>query len=365
MSVRGWGLTVVVAILAAGGVLAAQSPTAYTVVTNKPMVSAGTVITTYRLGPKVMIDEKTAPPEVSGSHIIRIKTFIDLDKNQSILWDPANPAAPCVIGAVAKDWGDPFGGAASIAGAGATEVGADALHGLSVSVMEATTPNGYTRAWVDPKTGLVLKAQRIPLAGDPVLLMEVTSVSFAAPPASMFGIPTRCGGEGEVTSNETAEAAGGNDEITALTGGNSKDYVNAMTGPASAKSCTMEFRVVKAGTLAPITGTIQVAADLKLASETNPHYTVGAGENGRLTFSGGGLHEIVEQPNHGFKIDAIPETFELDVEFGDAGSAAAKIYRQCSAAKTALLFVVRDPQNPSAGGAWVWAKSGRFAVAAR
>lgn len=364
MTVRGCGSILIGMMLAAAELLAAQSPTAYTVVTNKPMVSAGTVITTYRLGPKVLIDEKTAPPEVSGSHIIRIKTFLDLDKKQSVLWDPANPAAPCVVGTLPKDWGDPFGGASSIAGPSATEVGSDAMRGLTVSVMEATTPNGYTRAWVDPKTGLVLKAVRVPLAGDPVLLMEVTSVSFSAPAASVFGIPTRCGGEGEVTSNDTAEAAGGSDEIASLTGGDSKDYVNAMTGPPSARSCTVDFRVVKAGTLAPVAGTLQVAADLKLGSETNPHYTIDTGENGRLTFSGGGLHEILAQPNRAFRIDAaVPETFEMDVEFGDAGSAAARIYRQCFAPKTVLLFVVRDPRNPSAGGAWLWAKSGQFATA--
>jgi len=361
MRVHVGGWSVVMAVLAAGEVLAAQSPTAYTVVTDKPMVSPGTVITTYRLGAKVLIDEKTAPPEVSGSHIIRTKTFLDLDKKQSILWDPGNPSAPCVVGTVSKNWGDPFGGAASVAGTEATEVGTDALRGLAVSVMEATTPNGYTRMWVDPKNGLVLKAQRIPLAGDPVPLLEVTSVSFAAPPASVFGVPTRCGGEGEVTSNDTAETARGSDEIAALTGGDSRDYVNAMTGPPSAKSCTVDFRVVKAGTLAPVAGTLQVAADLKLGSETNPHYTIGSGEDGRLTFSGGGLHEIMAQPNHGFRIDSAPETFELDVEFGDAGSAAARIYRQCFAPRTALLFVVRDPANPSAGGAWVWAKGGPFA----
>jgi len=362
MRVRIARWSVVMAVLAAGEVLAAQSPTAYTVVTDKPMVSPGTVITTYRLGAKVLIDEKTAPPEVSGSHIIRTKTFLDLDKKQSILWDPGNPSAPCVVGTVSKNWGDPFGGAESIAVPGAAEVGSDAMRGLSVSVMEATTPNGFMRVWVDPKTGLVLKAQRVPLAGDPVLLEEVTSVSFAAPAASVFGVPTRCGGQGEVTSNETAEAARGNDEIEALTGGNSKDYVNAMAGPASARSCTVDFRVVKAGTLAPVAGTLQVAADLKLGSETNPHYTIGSGDDGRLTFSGGGLHEIMAQPNRGFRMDSVPENFELDVEFGDAGSAAAKIYRQCFAPKTVLLFIVRDPRNPSAGGAWVWAKGGPFAA---
>lgn len=348
------------------GVVAAQSPTSYTVTANKPMVNPGTVTITYRLGQKALVEESTSPREVSGSHIIRTKTFFDLDKKESIMWDPANPSAPCVVGGFGKDWGDPFGGAQSLTGPSATQIGSDVVRGYTTSVLDAPNQNGSTRVWVDARTGLVVKAERVPLAGDPVLMLEVTAVSLAAPPESVFAIPSRCGPGGTVTSEAAPANAAGADAVAALTGGRSGDFVSATTGPASAKSCTMAFRVVQAGTLEPVTAPIQVAADLKLKSETNPHYNIGAGADGRATFAGGGLHEITPEGSAGvFRVESVPEQFEIDVEFGDAGSAATKIYRQCFAAQTVLLFVVRDPANVSAGGGWMWAKSGRYATVPR
>lgn len=370
MAWRKSGRQLALVAMAAWGVAAAQSPTSYTVTANKPMVSPGTVTTTYRLGQKALVDESSSPREVSGSHIIRTKTFFDLDKKESIMWDPANPSAPCVVGGFGKDWGDPFGGAESLTGPSATQIGSDVVRGFTTSVLDAPNQSGSTRVWVDARTGLVVKAERVPLAGDPVLLMEVTAVNLTAPPESVFAIPSRCGPGGTETSKQpattgTATAAGA-DAIAALTGGNSRDFVSATMGPASAKSCAMAFRVVKAGTLEPVTIPIQVAADLKLKSETNPHYDIGQSADGRATFAGGGLHEVMPEGSGGvFRVENVPEQFEIDVEFGDAGSAATKIYRQCFAAQTVLLFVVKDPVNVSAGGGWMWAKSGRYATVPR
>jgi len=355
-----------VAMLWSAGVVA-QSPTAYTVTAKKPMVSPGTVTITYRLGQKALVDESTSPREVSGSHIIRTRTFFDLDKKESIMWDPANPAAPCVVGSFSKDWGDPFGGGASLTGPSATQIGSAVVNGFTTSVLDAPNQGGSTRVWVDARTGLVVKAERVPLAGDPVPLMEVTAVSLTAPPASVFAVPSRCGQGGAVTSEQgSGTAVAGADAIAALTGANSRDFVSATTGPASTKNCGMVFRVVKAGTLEPVNGAFQVAADLKLQSETNPHYNIGESADGRATFGGGGLHEIAPEGSMGvFRIENVPEQFEIDVEFGDAGSAATKIYRQCFGAQTVLLFVVKDPANLSAGGGWMWAKSGRYATIPR
>jgi len=361
-----WAAWAVVMTCAAA---AGQSPIAYTVTTKKPMVSPGTVTITYRLGKKVLVDESTSPQEVSGSHIIRSKTFFDLDKKESIMWDPANPAAPCVVGSFSKDWGDPFGGAASLTGPKATQIGSAIVNGFTTSVLDAPNQGGSTRVWVDAQTGLVVKAERVPLAGDPIQLMEVTAVSLAAPPASVFEVPSRCGEGGAETSVQPAAsgtAAAGADAIAALTGENSRDFVSATTGPASPKSCGMVFRIVKAGSLEPVNGAYQVAADLKLETEKNPHYNIGQSADGRATFSGGALQEIAPEGNTGvFRVANLPEQFEIDVEFGDAGSAATKIYRQCFAPQTVLLFVARDPTNLSAGGGWMWAKSGRLATIPR
>ena len=352
----------------AHGAQSATAPTAYTVTTNNAMLGGRGVTKIYRLGSKALVDQSGSPAEVTGpSRTVYLRTLYDLNTHESLTWDPVNNSATCVKGSITGDWGDPFGGAAGLLKQGARQVGAETIDGFATRILETPAgPKGTVRAWVDPGTGLVVKEQITPPGETPQTVLEVTNVNLGAPAASVFLVPEGCAEAAGVVQAPSASPQGAMDEISALTGGNAKNYVNGTVGPGSKNSCTMSFRVVRAGTMEPIADPFQVAVDLKVASETNPHYTIGVNEEGKATFTGGALHEIAAQGRDGsFQVENVPAEFEMDLEFGGAGSAAASVYRQCSAARTVLLYVVKDPTNIAAGGGWVWVKAGKYASSPR
>ena len=346
----------------------AAGPTAYTVTARNPTLGAGGETKTYRLGSKALVDQSGTPAEVTGdTHTVNLRTLIDLDKRESLTWDPINNSATCVKEMITGDWGDPFAGASMLAKQGARQVGGETIRGYATRIVE--TPGGRkgtTRVWVDTATGLVVKEQVTPPGEAAQTVMEVTNVSLSAPAASVFEVPASCAEAAGVTQAAAASPQPQIDAIPALTGGNDKRFMNAMAGPGSKNSCRMAFKVVRAGTMEPIAGGFQVAVDLNLATERNPHYTIGVNEDGRATFSGGELHEVGAQGSDGvFRVDNIPEEFEMDIEFGNGGSAAAKIYRQCFEPQTVLLFVVKAPENLQAGSGWLWVKAGKYAAVPR
>ena len=219
---------------------------------------------------------------------------------------------------------------------------------------------------MDLATGLVVKQQLTPPGEVPQTVMEVTSVSLKAPDAAVFAVPASCGEVAGAPQAPSIAAQPQSGQVAALVGGDAKNYVSAVAGPASKNACTMAFRVVRAGTMEPVADGFQVAVDLNLAAETNPHYTIGAGEGGKATFSGGGLHEVTATGHDGvFRVENVPEVFEMDLEFGAGGATAAKVYRQCFAPQTVLLYVVKDPANVEAGGGWLWVKAGKYAAIPR
>jgi hypothetical protein len=213
---------------------------------------------------------------------------------------------------------------------------------------------------VDAKTGLVLKAQVSEVGAAPRTIIEVKDVSFTPPPASVFAIPANCAAEAAAPPPPT-EA----EPIAALTGGNPREFVKAIYGPGSKNSCTMVFRVVKAGSMESISSGFQVAVDLDVATEPTPSYIIGMSPDGNATFSGGGLHEVTSRMLNGvLRIDDVPAQFYLETAFGNAGSSSTLIYRQCFAPQTVLLDVVKNPAKLSDGGEFLWVKSGKYAAAA-
>ena len=110
----------------------------------------------------------------------------------------------------------------------------------------------------------------------------------------------------------------------------------------------------------PITKGIQVAVDLAVASESAPHYGARLDETGHAIFSGGQLHEIQQEASSGmYRVDNVPEQFVIDVEFGRNGSAAARVYRQCSEPQTVLQYHA-FPEDIQKGGMWEWVKPGLY-----
>jgi hypothetical protein len=312
----------------------------------------------YRNGAKAVLDSQS----VDTPTAFHTRALFDLNTKQSLSWDLLDSSRPCGKSNFGNDWGDPFVTSAQmtseLAQQNARQVRTETYLGFPAKVLEVSSPDGTMRAWVDVKTGLVLKAQMVPASGAPQNLIEVKQLSYAPPPASAFALPANC-----------AEAAAGprvmsQDEQTAeLTGGNAQDFVRAMEGPGSKNTCTVFFRVVKAGTMEPVTSSFQVALDTTIDINNMPSYSIRQGRDGRVTFAGGGLREVTSQVHNGvFRIDNPPAQFELDAEFGNAGSTSALIYRQCYGPQTVLLFVVKDPANLGKGGDWLWVKSGKYAT---
>src|SRR5208283_1023984 len=101
-------------------------------------------------------------------------------------------------------------------------------------------------------------------------IIEVTDLTLTPPSASIFAIPASCAAAAAAPPPPT-EA----EQIAALTGSNPQDFVKAIYGPGSKNSCSVLFRVVKAGTMEPITSGFQVAVDLNVLTEPTPSYRMG------------------------------------------------------------------------------------------
>ena len=341
----------------------APAPTAYTITATNSMMVAGQVTKTYRLGSKALVDQSNAA-DPKAPHI---RSLYDLAKHTNLTWSWPDFSGGCGTGAFSGDWGDPFVFSASLLDdlnkQNPKQVGTTTVLGFSAKVLEVSSPDGTMRVWVDTKYGLLLKAQSIPPNGAPRTIIEVTEMSFAPPPASVFAVPANCAAAAAAPLPPT-EA----ERIAAETGDSADNYVNAIYGPGSKNSCAVILRVVRAGTMAPIANRLQVAIDTSYNVDNPPHYVYGMGTDGTQTFSGGGIHEITNQIHNGIvRLGIPPAYFMLDVNLMKPGTGASEalIYRQCFAPTTILLFVVKDADNPSAGGDFLWVKSGKYATLPR
>ena len=352
------------ALLSSCGLFAAAqtvpAPTAYTVTVTNSVFGSPQVMRISRLGSKALIDlvsqDKMADPKAPHT-----RSLYDLDKHRNLSWSWPDSSAGCSTGTFSGDWGDPFTGAEDVTGQGARQVGTETILGMPAKIMDATSPAAHVKAWIDTKYGMILKAQMSQPGGELKNVIEVTNISLAPPPASIFVYPPSCAATAEAPPPPT-EA----EQIATLTVGNPQDFVKAIYGPGSKNSCSALFRVVKAGTMEPITGGIQVAVDLKVTSEPTPSYVFGVGEAGHATFSGGAIHEIFSQTHNGvFRIDNAPSQFELVADFGSPGSSDSNVYLQCFAPQTVLLLVVKNPAKISDGAELLWVKSGKYATVSR
>lgn len=342
------------------GAQAPAPPTAYTVTVTNSIFGAGERMKIYRLGSKVLVDQvseaNAADPKAS-----HIRGLFDLETHRNFSWSWPDSSAGCSNGTFSGDWGDPFGNVDALAGQATRQVGTETLDGYTARILEASDQGNTIRAWVDAKTGLVLKAQLTQPGAAPRTILEVASASFAPPPASVFVLPPACAAAAAAPPPPTEE-----EQIAALTGSNPQDFVKAMYGPGSKDSCAVLFRVVKAGSMVPIANGFQVALDLNLANHPSPSYTIGLSREGRATFSGGGLHEVTSQMRNGvLRIDNPPDHFDLETAFGNGRSSSALIYKQCFAPQTVLLYVVTNPGKLSDGAEFLWVKSGKYAAVPR
>ena len=289
-----------------------------------------------------------------------IRTLFYLDTKRSVSWDPVDESVPCKrSNFTADDWEDPFAGGASLTDKEVKHVGKATILGFSTIVLESTDDRLLAiKEWVDPRTGLILKAELFsPEVGKTKPFSEVTDLSLTPPPASTFEVPARCSVFGIVPETRKQPEADSKE-----TGSLGKWTWNAMIGPASRNSCTMLFRVIGMGGKdwnTPITKRIQVAVDLA-ATEPAPRYGARLDDEGHATFSGRQLHEVQPEGSSGmYRVDNVPEQFVIDVEFGRNGSAAARVYRQCSEPETVLQYQA-SPADIQKGGMWEWVKPGLY-----
>lgn len=316
---------------------------AYTVTETNSLFGPPALLKISRLGSKVLVEQSAADSPSTST-----RTIHDLDKHKSFTVSSTGCSAATFSG----DWGDPFAALDELTGPEAKQLGTEIILGYTANIVEAATPAATIRAWVDAKSGLVLKVQISQADRALRTVIEVTAVSFDPPPASLFVVPPDC-----------AAAPPTEDErLAALTGGHPGDFAQAIYASGSKDSCALQFRVVRARTMEPINSGFQVGVDLDSVTEATPSYVIGMSQSGHATFSGGGLHEVTSQMRNGvLRMDNIPAQFEMDLEFGAAGAASATLYRQCFAPRTVLLFVVNNPARLSDGGEWLWVKSGQFA----
>ena len=149
------------------------------------------------------------------------------------------------------------------------------------------------------------------------------------------------------------------DGLAAETGGRGDQYVDAVTAPVGDQSCTVLLSVVMAGTLAPVTDGFQLAIDPKVDIDHPASYTMGIGDNGRMTFSGGGLREATADFKDGvLTIPNMPKYLDVEFSFGPGSGGSALIHRQCFAPQTRLVYVVDNPDTGVKGGDWLWFKGG-------
>jgi len=123
------------------------------------------------------------------------------------------------------------------------------------------------------------------------------------------------------------------------------------------------LRVLRAGSMTPITSGFQVAIDPTYDQDHPPSYDFGVHTDGSQTYSGGGVREITSQIHNGMvRIDNPPPYFNFDVNVYKPGSAGGMglIYRQCFAPTTVLLYIAKD-----SGGDYLWVKSGKYATPPR
>ena len=339
----------------------APPPTAYTITQALPGPDAGSM-TIYRNGTQALIEYRH-PAKPDGTPAIRSLSLYDLKAGVSHTWDPSITPPSCSAGNFSGDWGDPFEATKEltdpIAKGDLKPAGAETVNGIPTKVYAGVTQGASLKAWLDPRFNLVIKAEYGAPGGPMTNMVDIRSVSFAPPAASLFALPAYCA---SVKPPPTPAEL-----MAAETGDNGANWVNANYGPGSKNTCSIVVRVVAAKTMAPINRHFQAAIDTTYNQDapTPPHYEFGVGEDGTSTYSGGGLHEITNQVRNGMlRIDNPPAYFMLSVNIPTPheGAGTGLIYRQCFAPVTVLYDIVRDPSDPGKGADFLYAKAGKYAT---
>jgi len=337
----------------------APAPDTYSVTQSNSIMGPTMTQKVWRDGPKAAV-EMTTPGAQPGGKSNHIRTVYDLQKHTSVAWDPTNPSPQCGSGTFGGDWGDPFQASkemnSDIAGKHYKPSATEIINGVTAQVYEEDLgAQGKAKVWLEPRYGLMMRAQMSPPNGPLKTVIETQEVSFAKPPASAFAVPAAC------SAPPPAAPSADDRRIAAETGEPASSFVLATTAPPSAESCTVLFRMVEARSLAIIPAGYQIGIDRDFDAEHAPDYQFGPDAKGHMLVSGGHLTEVTQQLKNGvLRIDNAPAQFHVEIRTPNGG-ASTYIYRHCAGPQTTLLLVVEGLDNLGSLADWLWVKSGRQA----
>jgi hypothetical protein len=324
----------------------AKPPEAYSMTEVNSMMGPSMTMQIDRDGSHVVVESTIATqPGAAPSASSHTRTYYDLQNHKNYTLSLSDAAAVCSRGDFTGDWGDPFEVAAGLmkelAPQNPKQIGTETVNGFATKTMQTAAGPDQAKVWLDTASGLVVKAQ----TGSQTIL-EIKRLSLVKPPAALFTMPAKCGAAPPTRT----------EQIGAQTGGNGGDFVDAIRVQSSPNTCPVVFRVVHAGTMAPITSGFQLAIDRTPDDNSASHYSMDSTADGHLAF-GGGLREVTGQLQNGtMHLPGPPAQFYLEAGFGKGGSGGALIHRQCLGSPAVLLLVVKNPEKLTDGADWLWVK---------
>ena len=121
----------------------------------------------------------------------------------------------------------------------------EVVNGVSAKILEAAVEGapGKARMWIDAKYGMIMRLKLPEADGTSRVGFETTQLTIGKPTASVFAPACKAG-----PAMPTDE-----DKIVALTGGPASDFAYANHGSPTKGGCLVYFRVVRAGSMAPVT----------------------------------------------------------------------------------------------------------------
>jgi hypothetical protein len=336
----------------------APAPVTYSVTQLNSLVGTTLIERIWRDGSKAVIDIST-PSDQPGGKATRVRTIYDLATQTTVSWDPTSPAPECGDGKYGGDWGDPFAASAEmnadLLSKKVTPSGTETVNGVSAKVLDADMgANGKAKVWLEPKYGLIMKAELTAPNAAPRVVLQTQTLSFVKPPAGTFAVPAGC------HAIPVAAPSADDEQIAAATGEPASNFTKATTPPATSQTCTVLFRVVQKGSMATVAGGYQIGIDRDVDDQHPADYAFGPDASGHMIVSGGHLIEMTRQMQNGvLRLDNAGKALHIEIRVPNGGGEAT-IYRQCGAPQTTLLFVVSslDNLNP---GQWLWVKSGKQA----
>ena len=287
-------------------------------------------MTIYRDGNRALIDN-----QANGTHV---RALYDIPAGSNKGWDADKPDG-CSDSKFQGDWGEPFETSKSLLSdlkaQGVKETGAETVNGFRTKILETNGgAQGSAKVWVEPQTGLIIRAVFSAPDQPARTLLETKSFQPDKPPASAFQLPASCA--------TGAPAVAGPSPLQPT----NPDFVSAIApGPSpGGQNCNLIIRALRADTYEPVTG-LQMFVSLQI--DVN---------NLDAPLAPGAIKQLVRP----FRVDNAPAVMDVRMRLPDGAEATARIHRQCFASRTVLLLLLKNPARPTDGAEWVFAKSGRL-----